>query len=84
MKIIKFSAHWCKPCAEFEPIFDEVMDKNPKIEVERINVDKQPELWAKYRIMSIPTTIVFNDKWEEIDRIMWVAKNLEELINNLK
>jgi len=82
MKIIKFSAEWCKPCAEYKPTFDKVV-KDLWVESESIDVEKKPELWGKYRIMSIPLTIIFDDSGNEVSRRTGVLKE-EVLIEEIK
>lgn len=58
--IVDFWATWCGPCKMFSPIIDEIADENhPGLKVGKVNVDEQPDLAGKYRVMSIPTLIVF-------------------------
>lgn len=82
MKIMKFSAPWCSPCAAYKPVFDKVV-KDLKIENESIDVDEKPEIGGKYRVMSIPTTIIIWDDWEVLSTRVWVLKE-EELIEEIK
>ena len=55
--IVDFWAAWCGPCRMVSPILDEIADEEKDIKVAKVNVDEQPELAAKYRVMSIPTMI---------------------------
>lgn len=58
--IVDFWATWCGPCKMFAPIIDEIADENhPGLKVGKINVDDQPDLAGQYRVMSIPTLLVF-------------------------
>ena len=41
------------------PIIEEIAGERPDIKVGKINVDEQAALAAKYKVMSIPTLIVF-------------------------
>lgn len=66
IEVIKFSAKWCAPCASFKPIFDEVEKKYKDIKFTSVDVEEQPDFAAKYRVMSIPTTILLID-WELTD-----------------
>ena len=44
------------------PIVEEISRENrPDLKVCKVNVDEQPELAMKYRVMSIPTLIVLKD-----------------------
>ena len=42
------------------PVVDEIADEVTDAKVGKINVDEQPELAAKFNVMSIPTLVVFN------------------------
>lgn len=59
--LVDFWASWCGPCKMLSPIVDEIADEREDIKVCKINVDEQPELAAKFQIMSIPTLIVFKN-----------------------
>lgn len=59
--LVDFWASWCGPCKMLSPIVDEIAEERDDIKVCKINVDEQPELAAKFQIMSIPTLIVFKD-----------------------
>lgn len=59
--IVDFWAAWCGPCRMVSPILDEIADEEKDIKVAKVNVDEQPELAAKYRVMSIPTMIIFKN-----------------------
>ena len=59
--LLDFWASWCGPCKMIGPIIDQIADERTDIKVCKINVDDEPELAAKFRVMSIPTLIVFKD-----------------------
>ena len=59
--IVNFWASWCGPCKMIGPIIDQIADERTDVKVCKINVDDEPELAAKFRVMSIPTLIVFKD-----------------------
>ena len=61
-KVIKFYADWCGPCKLYAPIFDKV-SQELKDEAEFVNVNIEKDttgLAAKYKVGSIPTTILIN------------------------
>jgi len=60
--LVDFWASWCGPCRAVAPIIDELAnDFYGKVKVGKVNVDEQGELAAKFRIMSIPTIMLFKD-----------------------
>ena len=60
--IVDFWASWCGPCRMLAPTIDELAnDLEGKVKVAKVDVDDQNELAAKFRIMSIPTVMLFNN-----------------------
>ena len=59
--LLDFFAVWCGPCKMIAPVLDEIAEEREDIKVCKINVDEEPELAAKYQVMSIPTLFVIKD-----------------------
>lgn len=59
--LIDFWASWCMPCRMISPVIDEIAGEREDVKVCKINVDEQPELAAKFGIMSIPTLVVMKN-----------------------
>ena len=59
--LLDFWASWCGPCRMVSPIIDEIATERADLKVGKVNVDEQPELAAKFGVMSIPTLIVMKD-----------------------
>ncbi len=59
--IIDFWAAWCGPCQMMGPVVEELADEIQDVKFGKINVDEQPELAAKFGVMSIPTFIMMKD-----------------------
>ena len=80
--IVDFWATWCGPCKMFSPIVDEFAEENEgKVLVGKVNIDDQPDLASQYRVMSIPTAILFKNG-EAVQSLVGVQPKakLEELI----
>ena len=67
--LIDFWAPWCGPCQAVAPLVKRLAEANAgKLKVVKINTDDNPDLAAKYGIMSIPTLILFK-AGQEIERV---------------
>ncbi len=66
--LVDFWAPWCGPCQMMGPIIEELAEENEgKVKVGKLNVDENPQVAAKFGIMSIPTVVFFKDG-KEINR----------------
>ena len=55
--LVDFWATWCMPCRMLAPVIEEIASENEG----KVNVDENPDLARKYRVMSIPTVLVFKN-----------------------
>lgn len=57
---VDFYADWCGPCKMMAPVVEKLAEKyEGKIKVGKCNIDEQNALTAKYKVMSIPTMMIF-------------------------
>ena len=60
--LVDFSAEWCGPCKVLGPILKEVKDDvGDSVKIIKIDVDKNQQLSARYKVMGVPTLILFKD-----------------------
>jgi thioredoxin 1 len=60
--VVDFWAEWCGPCRMIAPALDEISTQvGDKVKIVKLNVDENPEVAAKYGIMSIPTLLMFKN-----------------------
>ena len=57
--LVDFWAPWCGPCKMVLPLVEALAEERSDIKVGKINVDEEIELARKFRVMSIPTLMVF-------------------------
>ena len=57
--LLDFFATWCGPCRMVGPIIEEIAEENDSFKVAKLDVDELPEIAKEYRVVSIPTLMVF-------------------------
>lgn len=58
--LVDFFAEWCGPCQMLAPVLEQFSQEFPG-NIVKIDVDEIPELARQFRVMSIPTLMVFKD-----------------------
>ena len=72
--LVDFHATWCGPCKMQGPIIEEVKAAvGDEANVLKIDVDRNPELSAQYRVQSVPTLIIFRS-----GEAVWRASGLHQ------
>ena len=81
--LVDFYATWCGPCKMMSPILESLKKKvNNKADIIKIDVDRNPQATAAFRVQGVPTLILFKK-----GKILWrqsgvvTANELEQLIN---
>lgn len=63
--MLDFHATWCEPCKWAEPVMEEVLKNfNGRIEMQKVDIDKEPERARSYHILSVPTFVLLKDGQE--------------------
>lgn len=80
--LVDFWATWCGPCQMIGPVIEEIAGEVTEAKICKVDVDAEPELARKYKVLSIPTLMVFKDG--ELARRESGAKPKEEILEMLK
>ena len=65
--LVDFWAEWCVPCHMVSPVVEEIArDHSAILKAVKLNVDDHPQIAQQYRVMSIPTLIVFKGGEEKV------------------
>ena len=81
--LVDFWATWCGPCRMIAPIVEEIANAYAgKAIVAKVDVDEQGELAQRYRIMNIPTLMLFR-QGQLVDKAIGARPKatLEQMLN---
>lgn len=83
--LVDFYANWCGPCKMMAPVVDAISNVYAgKVKVGKLDVDENGETAMNYRVMHIPTLIVFK-AGQPVERIEGAVPQsmIEEKLNQI-
>jgi thioredoxin 1 len=58
--LVEFTADWCPPCRQMAPVLSALAaEESARLKVVQLNVDMNPLTTNAYRVLSMPTFMVF-------------------------
>ena len=80
--LVDFWATWCGPCQMQAPILEELVKERDDVIIAKVDVDQNPNLAQKYRVMSIPMLAVFKNGQPVVSAVGLQNKvTLNEMLN---
>ena len=59
--LVDFYATWCGPCNMLTPELEKLASEDESLQIIKVDVDEFPNIARRYRVMSIPTLLLFKD-----------------------
>ena len=72
--LVDFWAEWCGPCKMLGPVLEELSEE-VSAKICKVDVDKEQQLAAMFKIRSIPTMMVFKNGEKVADMIGFKPKD---------
>jgi thioredoxin 1 len=59
--LVDFWAQWCPPCHQIVPVLAQIAgERKDQLTVVKLNSDENPSISSKYRVMALPTLMLFH------------------------
>ena len=82
--LVKFGAAWCAPCVSIQPTLEKIADEwEGDVEVYDFDVEADPVTADKWRVRTVPTLVLIDEKGEELGRLIGLSthKQIESLLS---
>ncbi|MDX6250422.1 MAG: thioredoxin 1 [Kribbellaceae bacterium] len=59
--LVDFWAQWCPPCHQIVPVLAQIAEeRKDQLTVVKLNSDENPSISSRYRVMALPTLMLFH------------------------
>ncbi|MET8974223.1 thioredoxin domain-containing protein [Streptomyces sp. NPDC004539] len=60
--LVEFTADWCPPCRQMKPVLEALAsEEGERLKVVQLDVDRNPLTTNAYKVLSMPTFLVFRN-----------------------
>lgn len=74
--LVDFYADWCGPCKMMAPVVEQLAGAlEGRVRVGKLNIDENMDIAGKYRVMNIPTFLIFKNGQEQERIVGAVSQN---------
>lgn len=81
--LVDFFAEWCGPCKMMAPVVEKMAEKyDGKMKIGKVNIDEEASIAQQYRVVSIPTFVMFKDGKAQATYVG--AMSADDLENKIK
>lgn len=82
LAVVDFGAAWCGPCQKLAPAIDRMAAEYAgRVMIGKVDVDEEPELAAKFDVMSVPTILFFKNG-QKVDQV--IGANPEKIRDRIE
>ena len=73
--LLDFWAEWCGPCKAIAPVLDDLAAQyKGRLKIAKLNIDENPQTPPRFRVLSIPTLILFKNGKVEAQKVGAASK----------
>lgn len=80
-ELIHFSATWCQPCKQMQPMLDKFIADNPDIVYTKYDADENVSIFQEHGITGVPAFIAKVDGKESFHKGLATQDKLNSLFN---
>jgi thiol-disulfide isomerase/thioredoxin len=77
LKILRFGAVWCQPSKVVDSIVNMINEENDNVEYITYDYSDDPDMFSKYKIISVPTLIILDKKDKELEKIRGIFPKIK-------
>jgi len=80
-ELVHFSAVWCQPCKQMQPVLDKFLSDNPDIIYTKYDADKDVSVFQEHAITGVPAFIAIVDGKEVFHKGILTEGKLANLLD---